>query len=73
LLLGLAGERGLKMDLMNTTFFLGRETLLITGTSPMMKWRKRLFSFLSKNAWNATTFFNIPPGRVVELGSQVVL
>ncbi|HEY5996131.1 MAG TPA: potassium transporter Kup [Candidatus Deferrimicrobiaceae bacterium] len=61
------------LDMMTTTFFLGRETLLTTGNSPMMKWRKKLFAFLSKNAWNATTFYNIPPGRVIELGTQVSL
>jgi KUP system potassium uptake protein len=39
----------------------------------MALWRKELFAFLSRNAWNVTTFFGIPPNRVVELGSQVEL
>jgi KUP system potassium uptake protein len=69
----LLAKKGVELNLMDTTFFLGRETLLTTGTSKMAKWRKYLFAFLAKNAWNATTFFGLPPGRVVELGSQVVL
>jgi KUP system potassium uptake protein len=55
-----------------TTFFLGRETLLAQGRS-MVRWRERLFSFMSRNALTATAFFNVPPDRVVELGSQVEL
>ena len=56
-----------------TTWKKGRETLLTTGTSLMMRWRKAVFAFMSKNATNPTTFFGIPPNRVVELGSQVKL
>ena len=37
----------------------------------MAQWRKKLFVFMSRNSWNATSFFGIPPGRVVELGNQV--
>jgi KUP system potassium uptake protein len=39
----------------------------------MSTWRKGLFAFLSRNSWNVTTYFGIPPNRVVELGSQVEL
>ncbi len=69
----LANAQGLALDVYATSFFLGRETLLTTGDSPMAPWRKKLFAFMSRNAWNATSFFNIPPGRVVELGNQVEL
>jgi len=69
----LARSHGLDMRLQGTSFFLGREVLLTSGPSKMMGWRKSLFAYLSRNAWNATTFFSIPPGRVVELGSQVEL
>lgn len=69
----LAGPRGLEADIHSTSFYLGRETLLTTGEAKMASWRKGLFVFLSRNAWNATTFFRIPPGRVVELGSQIEL
>jgi len=68
-----AKGHGLAAELMNTTFYLGRESLLTGGNAKMMSWRKSLFAFMSRNAWNATTFFGIPPGRVVELGTQVEL
>ena len=61
------------IDRDDTSFFLGRETLLITGRSRMARWRKILFSFLSKNARPANAFFQIPPNRVVELGTQIEL
>ena len=57
----------------DTTYFLGRETLLTTGRSGLASWRKRLFAVMSQNARPATTYFGIPPGRVVELGVQVEL
>jgi len=44
---------------------------LTTGTSRMMRWRKAIFAFMSRNAANPTTFFGIPPNRVVELGAQI--
>ncbi|MFZ5428538.1 MAG: potassium transporter Kup [Thermodesulfobacteriota bacterium] len=72
-ILELAGRQGLEFDVYATSFFLGRETLLTTGEAPMAGWRKKLFAFMSRNAWNATSFFGIPPGRVVELGNQVEL
>ncbi|MHC1701827.1 MAG: potassium transporter Kup [Humidesulfovibrio sp.] len=72
-ILRLAKAHGLDIELSSTTFFLGRETLLTGGPTKMAAWRKSLFAFMSRNAWNATTFFGIPPGRVVELGSQVEL
>lgn len=54
-----------------TTYFLGRENLLITKGRGMSRWRKNLFVFLSTNAGNATRFFRIPSDRVIELGVQV--
>jgi KUP system potassium uptake protein len=56
-----------------TSYFLGRETLLITGASKMFRWRKALFSFISRNSRSATQYFGIPPDRVVELGMQINL
>jgi KUP system potassium uptake protein len=55
------------------TYYLGRETLLTAGTAKLAVWRKRVFSLMSRNAQPATAFFNIPPNRVVELGTQVQL
>jgi len=69
----LAQAEGMEFDIMNTTFFLGRETLLPTGRAPLAKWRKRLFAVVSRNAPSATAFFDIPPNRVVELGAQLEL
>jgi KUP system potassium uptake protein len=72
-LVQLAAARGLPMRMETTTFFVGRETLLTSGASNIASWRKALFAFMSRNAWNATTFFGIPPGRVIEIGAQVEL
>ncbi len=57
----------------DTTYFLGTETLLTTDRPGMSLWRERLFVLMSRNALRATTFFGIPPERVVELGMQVEL
>jgi KUP system potassium uptake protein len=55
------------------SYFVGRETLLPTGPARMMRWRKVLFEFLSRNVPTATTYFHIPPNQVVELGAQIAL
>lgn len=64
---------GLTIDPETVTFYLGRETLIATMKDGMMRWRKWLFSFLSRNARTATAYFGIPADRVVELGMQVEL
>jgi KUP system potassium uptake protein len=64
---------GLEVSLNETSFYLGRETLIATGRSGMWRWRAVLFSFLSRNSHTATEFFGLPPGRVVELGMQIEL
>jgi KUP system potassium uptake protein len=66
-------ERGLVTKEGDTSFFLGRETLVITDRPGMARWRKVLFAFLSRNARPATAFFQIPPNRVVEIGAQIEL
>jgi KUP system potassium uptake protein len=66
-------ETGLPVSVMETAFFLGRETLLATRRPGMSVWRERLFAFMSRNAQRATAFFKIPPERVVEIGIQVEL
>ena len=58
---------------MATSFFLGRETLIPKLGSEMRLWREKLFITMFRNAGSAASFFNIPPNRVVELGTQVVL
>ncbi len=57
----------------DTTFFLGTETLLATKRPGLALWRERLFVLMSRNALRATSFFKIPPERVVEIGMQVEL
>jgi KUP system potassium uptake protein len=66
-------KMGLHTSKANTSFYLGREKLVITR-NPGLSWpRKVLFSFLSRNARPATDFFDIPPERVVEMGMQLEL
>ncbi len=64
---------GLVTNPATTTYYLGRQTLLTTGRTRMARWRKILFSFMSKNARPPTDFFGLPPNRVVELGLQIEL
>jgi KUP system potassium uptake protein len=66
-------DLGLRIDEADTSYYLGRETLLPTRDPSLALWRKRLFRFLSRNARSATDFFNIPPNRVVEIGTQIEL
>ena len=70
-ILELCAKHGLKTRPLETSYFLGRERLLPTGPSPMMRWRKKLFGLMSRNARSATEFYGLPPNRVVELGAQI--
>jgi KUP system potassium uptake protein len=72
-LMKMAERHGLVTEPMTTTYFLGRETLLTTGSSQMMRWRKALFAFMSRNAQTATVYFGIPLDRVIEIGVQIEL
>ncbi|CAI08171.1 potassium transporter Kup [Aromatoleum aromaticum] len=64
---------GLKFAMMETSFFLGRETLVSRVGSGMPRWREKLFIVMFRNAGSAADYFHIPPNRVVELGTQVEL
>ncbi len=66
-------KSGLKTKENDTSFYLGRETLLATPGGGLARWRKKLFGFLSRNARPATAFFGLPPNRVVEMGAQIEL
>lgn len=66
-------EKGLKLNMQRTTFFLSRETIRTGKAKDMALWRRQLFGALSRNAQAATAFFNLPANRVVELGMQVEL
>jgi KUP system potassium uptake protein len=71
--LDLLREKGVDLDLMSTTFFLSRETLIASKVPGMAIWREKLFSVMVRNAQRPTDFFRIPVNRVVELGLQVRL
>ncbi len=66
-------KKGLQVNSADTTYYLGRQTLLTTGSSKVARWRKMLFTFLARNSRPPTAFFNLPPNRVVELGLQIEL
>jgi KUP system potassium uptake protein len=68
-----ARKHGLKFDIMKTSFFLSRRTVVPSEKSGMPLWQDHLFIFLARNATNATDFFHIPSGRAVELGNQVMV
>jgi KUP system potassium uptake protein len=67
----LARSRGLAIDDGDVTYFLGRETIIVTGRRGMAVWREKLFVLMARNAVRATAYFRLPPERVVELGVQV--
>ena len=63
-------SRGMNIDIEKTSFFLGRETLLLEGKSTVKNWKKRMFIALYSNAESATKYFNIPADQVMEVGVQ---
>ncbi len=80
------GAAPVKVNMMQTSFYLGRETLIASRRPPalpaalgtatervpsMTYWRKKLFILMTRNARSATAFFGLPPNRVVELGAQI--
>jgi KUP system potassium uptake protein len=73
LALTFCADQGVAIDMMETSFFLGRATLIPKVGSGMALWREKLFVAMFRNASSATTFYKIPSNRVVELGTQVVL
>ena len=72
-LLEAISEEDFQYDMMETSFFVSRETLIATVAPGMALWRERIFVSMSKMAVKATDFFHIPTNRVVELGTQVEL
>ena len=71
--LAVARKKGLAFDIMSTSFFLSRRSLKPSPHSGMPAWQDRLFIGLARSANDATDFFQIPTGRVVEVGTQVVI
>ena len=70
-LLEACGRSGFEFDMMDTSFFVSRETLIATARPGMALWREQVFVSMSRNAVKATDFFRVPVNRVVELGTQV--
>jgi KUP system potassium uptake protein len=71
--LAIARRQGWQFDIMSTSFFLSRRALKPAPHSGMPRWQDRLFIGLAKSASDATDFFQIPTGRVVEVGTQVAV
>ena len=71
--LAIARKKGWQFDIMSTSFFLSRRALKPAAHSGMPHWQDRLFIALAKSASDATDFFHIPTGRVVEVGTQVTI
>src|SRR4029453_4817424 len=71
--LQLAREQVLDVDFADVTYFLGRETVIVTKAPGMAMWREKLFVLMARNAVRAPTFFRLPAERVVELGVTVEL
>ena len=69
--LELCATQGLEFDFDDTTFFVGRETIIPTLRPGMALWREHLFAWMMRNAGSAVEFFRLPSARVVELGSQI--
>jgi KUP system potassium uptake protein len=64
-------EQGLDFEMMETSFFIARQTIISTPGHGMMPWREHLFVTMSRNARTAADYYQIPSNRVIELGTQV--
>ncbi len=70
--LEIAATLGLDFEMMSTSFFLSRETVVpVAAVSEMSLWREKLFAMMSRNAGNAADYFKLPANRVIELGTKV--
>ena len=71
--LGIARKLGWHFDIMSTSFFLSRRALKPQARAGISRWEDRLFIALASTANDASDFFHIPTGRVVEVGMQVTV
>ena len=71
--LKLLGQRGLRFEIEETTFFLGKSTIARAEHRGLFTWRREVFRWMQRNAPPAAEYFKLPPDRVVELGTQVRL
>jgi KUP system potassium uptake protein len=70
-LLRACGAHGLEIDPLEVSYFLSRETLLVSKRRGMARWRRQLFFAMARNAESAMEFFRLPTNRVIELGAQI--
>jgi KUP system potassium uptake protein len=66
-------NRHLKIDMEQTTFFVGRGTLIPSQAIGMSRWRDKLYILMAKNSVKTTTYFNLPPEHVLEMGGRIKL
>ena len=71
--LTLAGAQGLELDPETASFYIGRENLIVGESGQMARWRANLFVFMSRNATDATSFFNLPVDRTIEIGVRLTI
>jgi KUP system potassium uptake protein len=71
LALALCADQGLEFEMMETSFFIARQTVVSTVGGGMARWREALFATMSRNARDAADYFRVPTNRVIELGTQV--
>lgn len=71
LALALCADQGLEFEMMETSFFIARQTVISTVGGGMARWREALFATMSRNARDAADYFRVPTNRVIELGTQV--
>ena len=71
--LSLLGQRGLRFELAETTFFLGKSTIARAQQPGLFTWRREVFRWMQRNAPTAVEYFKLPPDRVIELGTQLRL
>lgn len=69
--LELCKEHGYSFDMMSTSFFVSRQTLVSSSRRSLMKWREHLFIWVSRNARSAADYYQIPTNRVIELGTRI--
>jgi KUP system potassium uptake protein len=60
-----------RIEMMETSFFIARQTVIPTVGTGMAPWRERLFTAMSRNARDAADYYGVPPNRVIELGAQI--
>ena len=71
--LKLLGQRGLRLEIEETTFFLGKTTIARAQHRGLFTWRREVFRWMQRNAPSAVEYFKLPPDRVIELGTQLRL